>query len=109
MSDELPIAFIGERLSAAQTDIRHDYNLIKIEGSRRGLILIDGQEVPFVIVTMPEQLRGIRIRSYEFLASSKNMRGRDAMEIEQIAMSRIYPPPAAQAIRALKSPKPPIL
>lgn len=53
-----PIAFIGERLRLSRTDIEADYEVTRVLGEDRGLVLIDGTEKAFQIITRPEQMRG---------------------------------------------------
>ncbi len=82
-------AFLADRLSAARVDVRHDYSPATFESDTRGTATIGGKQVPFVIITQPDRLRGLRLSGFAFVRSADGMPPRQRHEMDLIARSRV--------------------
>lgn len=91
MTNRRRIAFIGCRLSAAQTDISREYRVVRIQGANRGSVVIDGDEWDFIIVTEAERLRGLVLDRYVFLPSASALPAEKAVEMHMLARARLRP------------------
>ena len=82
-------AFLADRLSAARVDVRHDYGPAVFESDTRGTATIGSETVPFVIITQPERLQGMRLSGFAFVSSAEGMPWRRRAEMQAIAGSRL--------------------
>ena len=84
-----PFAFLADRLSAARVDIDHDHGPVMFQGERRGFMQQGNEARPFVIITDPEQLRGLEISGWAFVRSAQNMRVDKAVDLQEMAQIRM--------------------
>ncbi len=82
-------AFLADRLSAARVDVRSDYGPAVFESDTRGTATVNGEQVPFVIITQTDRLRGLRLSGFAFVRSSTAITGHRRAEMEAIAQSRL--------------------
>lgn len=87
-------AFLGARRDFARIDIEIYFAPARFENPSRGWATISGTEMPFCIVTRPDELRGVRLIGYRFLPSAIWMAKSRKVELELIAQSRLVNQPA---------------